>query len=153
MVTLSKEQLNIVWFKRDLRFTDHEPLYSAQQHHLPVLFIYCFEPSIIAYHDSDIRHWRFIHESLMEMNDKLKNIKAQLYIFHQEALFVFQQLANQYSIQNIFSHQEIGNKLTYERDICLQLKVLKRNNLSLKTKKARTCSGFFYGLDFGKLMK
>jgi deoxyribodipyrimidine photolyase len=54
------------------------------------------------------------------MNEKLKNIQAQLYIFHQEALSVFQELANQYDIQNVFSHQEIGNKLTYDRDIAVQ---------------------------------
>ncbi len=114
---MNKEAINIVWFKRDLRFTDHEPLFTAQKQELPTLFIYCFEPSVMNYDDSDIRHWRFIYESLQEMNEKLKNIQAQLYIFHQEAMHVFSELINHYEIKNIYSHQEIGNKITFDRDL------------------------------------
>lgn len=117
---MGKEAINIIWFKRDLRFTDHEPLFFAQQQPLPILFIYIFEPSVMAYHDSDTRHWRFVHESLEEMQGKLKNLGAQIYICHNETLAVFEILANYYSIHTVFSHQEIGNKLTYDRDIVMQ---------------------------------
>ena len=79
---MSKTAINIVWFKRDLRFTDHEPLFTAQQQNLPIVFIYFFEPSVMAYHDSDTRHWRFIYESLHEMNEKLKSLNGQIHIFH-----------------------------------------------------------------------
>jgi deoxyribodipyrimidine photo-lyase len=34
-----KQDIVIVWFKRDLRFTDHAPLYFAQKQTLPILFI------------------------------------------------------------------------------------------------------------------
>ena len=68
---MDKQLTNIVWFKRDLRFTDNEPLYFAQKTKIPLLLIYIFEPSIMSYDDSDVRHWRFIYESLKEMNDKL----------------------------------------------------------------------------------
>jgi len=78
---LEKQSINIVWFKRDLRFTDHEPLYTAQQEGLPILLLYCFEPSVMAYEDSDVRHWRFVYESLLEMQTKLKDLNARLYIF------------------------------------------------------------------------
>ena len=37
-----KPEINIVWFKRDLRFTDHAPLYFAQQDAAPVLLLYFF---------------------------------------------------------------------------------------------------------------
>lgn len=106
----------MVWYKRDLRFTDHEPLYFAQQSGLPLLLIYIFEPSVMAYHDSDVRHWRFVYESLREMNEKLKSINAQIFIFHNEAKIVFETLLNSLSINTVFSSQEIGNGLTYERD-------------------------------------
>jgi deoxyribodipyrimidine photolyase len=49
-----KQEIAIIWFKRDLRFTDHAPLYYAQQQALPVLLIYCFEPSVMQYADSEI---------------------------------------------------------------------------------------------------
>ena len=113
---MEKQKINIVWYKRDLRFTDHEPLYFAQQSGLPLLLIYIFEPSVLEYHDSDIRHWRFVYESLKEMNEKLKKHRAEIYLFHNEAHIVFEALIQHYTIENIFSSEEIGNGLTYERD-------------------------------------
>ena len=126
-----KQEINIVWFKRDLRFTDHEPLYLAQQQKPPLLLLYFFEPSLMSYDDSDTRHWRFAYESLQDMRQKLKNINAELYIFHNEVLPVFIQLANSYTIKTIFSHQEIGNKLSYDRDILMQ-QFCKQNFISWK---------------------
>lgn len=116
----AKPHINIVWFKKDLRFTDHEPLYYAQQNHLPVLLMYLFEPSLMASHDSDVRHWRFINESLAEMKEKLKRINANLYTFHNEAPLVFNELLKEFSVQTVFSHQETGNQLSYQRDIAMQ---------------------------------
>ena len=117
---MDKQSINIVWFKRDLRFTDHEPLYTAQQQALPILLLYFFEPSVIAYPDSDVRHWRFVYESLQEMQSKLKDKNAQLYIFHNEVEVVLQELQKMYDIKSIFSHVEVGNKVTYGRDIAIQ---------------------------------
>jgi deoxyribodipyrimidine photo-lyase len=117
---LTKQPINIVWYKRDLRFTDHEPLWQAQQNELPILLIYIFEPSVMAYEDSDTRHWRFIYESLQEMQSKLAIKNAQVFIFHNEAIKVFEVLEKNYAIGSIFSHQETGNKVTYDRDILIQ---------------------------------
>ena len=47
---MSKSPINIVWFKRDLRFTDHEPLFRALEEDIPVLLIYFFEPSLINFY-------------------------------------------------------------------------------------------------------
>jgi len=110
-----KPEINIVWFKRDLCFTDHEPLYFAQQSSLPLLLVYIFEPSVMAFHDSDARHWRFIHESLTEMNLKLKAFNAEISIFQHEASNVFESLIEHFDIKNIFSYDEICNHLTYKR--------------------------------------
>jgi deoxyribodipyrimidine photo-lyase len=113
---MPKSLINIVWFKRDLRFTDHEPLYRALDSDIPTLLVYFFEPSLIAFPDSDLRHWRFIHESLLEMQGRLEERNGKLYLFHSEVLPVFQALASKYDIKNIFSHEEIGNGLSYQRD-------------------------------------
>jgi deoxyribodipyrimidine photo-lyase len=113
---MAKNPINIVWFKRDLRFTDHEPLYRALDSDIPVLLVYFFEPSLIAFPDSDVRHWRFIHESLVEMQGRLDDRNGILHLFHSEVLPVFQALASVYDIKTIFSHEEIGNGLSFERD-------------------------------------
>ena len=123
-----KQTINIVWFKRDLRFTDHEPLFHAQQSSLPLLLLYVFEPSVINFHDSDERHWRFVYQSILDMNDKLANLNSCVHIFHHEADFVFSELMKNYTISTVFSHQEIGNELTYQRDKYLK-KVFKNNSI------------------------
>ena len=128
---MDKQSINIVWFKRDLRFTDHEPLFTAQQQSQPMLLLYFFEPSVMTNPDSDIRHWRFIYESLQEMQVNLKDKNAQLYIFQNEVEVVLQELQNKYDINNIFSHVEVGNKITYNRDIALQ-KFCSRNAIEWK---------------------
>jgi deoxyribodipyrimidine photo-lyase len=115
-----KQEIVIVWFKRDLRFTDHEPLYYAQKQNLPVLLLFCFEPSVMNYDDSDVRHWRFVHQSLEEMQYKLADLNSQVYVFHDEVKTVFKKLSEHYHIQKIFSHQETGNKVTYDRDLLIQ---------------------------------
>jgi deoxyribodipyrimidine photo-lyase len=113
---MPKSPINIVWFKRDLRFTDHEPLYRALDTGIPTLLIYFFEPSLIQFPDSDVRHWRFVHESLVEMQGRLEDRNGQLYLFHSEVLPVFQALASTYDIQTLYSHEEIGNGLSFQRD-------------------------------------
>ena len=117
---MSKKAINIIWFKRDLRFLDHEPLYWAQQEKLPILLLYFFEPSVMNYDDSDVRHWRFIYESIADMQVKLNGIGAKIYFFQNEVKTVFKELAKIYDIKTVFSHQEIGNKVTYDRDIEMQ---------------------------------
>jgi deoxyribodipyrimidine photo-lyase len=117
---LNKKAINIVWFKRDLRFTDHEPLYLAQKEEIPVLLVYFFEPSVMNYDDSDVRHWRFVFESIQEMQTKLNTISSTIYFFHSEVQTVFEELVKVYDVKSVFSHQEIGNKVTYDRDIAMQ---------------------------------
>ena len=125
---MSKKAINIVWFKRDLRFTDHEPLYLAQRENSPILLLYFFEPSVMNYDDSDVRHWRFVYESLQEMQRKLDSIAAKIYFFHSDVKTVFEALSKIYDIKTIFSHQEIGNKITFDRDIEMHT-FFKENNI------------------------
>jgi deoxyribodipyrimidine photo-lyase len=128
---LSKKAINIVWFKRDFRFTDHEPLFMAQRDNIPTLLLYFFEPSVIAFDDADVRHWRFIHESILEMNSKLKANSTELFFFHNEVQLVFEKIVEIYDVKAVFSHQEIGNQLTFSRDIAMQ-RFFSKHNIAWK---------------------
>ncbi|WP_395047969.1 deoxyribodipyrimidine photo-lyase/cryptochrome family protein [Flavobacterium sp.] len=128
---MNKKTINIVWFKRDLRFTDNEALFHAHQSGLPLLLIYCFEPSVMNYDDSDVRHWRFIYESIQELQGKLNSSNNNIYFFHNEAEFVFSAIIKNFEVKTIFSHQEIGNKITFDRDISIQA-LFQKNNIFWK---------------------
>lgn len=128
---MSKKAINIVWFKRDLRLTDHEPLFEAQQAGLPIVLLYFFEPSVMQYDDSDIRHWRFLYQSIQGLQTQLDAIGAKLYFFHNEVKPVFSEIIKEYDVKSIFSHQEIGNNVTFERDILMQ-HFFSENNIEWK---------------------
>ncbi len=114
-----KQSINIVWLKRDLRIADNEALYTALQQPLPVLCLYLYEPSVMAHHDSDVRHWRFVHQSLECLQAKLIALGGSITICHTEAVQAYTTLIHQYHIHTVYSHQEVGNKLTYDRDIAV----------------------------------
>lgn len=117
---MQRAKINILWFKRDLRIVDNEALFYGLKSELPLLCLYIFEPSLIQYDDSDERHWRFIYESLQDLQHQFKNANSKIYIFHREAINVFADLSSIFEIDTIFSHQETGNKLSYDRDLTLQ---------------------------------
>ena len=108
--------MNIIWFKRDLRLHDHQPLCEAIKANEPTLLLYIFEPSVQQYPDWNVRHWRFVWQSLQYINEQLQPYQTQVHIFHDEAIAVFEYLNQIEPIQTVFSHQEIGTKVTYDRD-------------------------------------
>lgn len=110
------EEIDVVWFKRDLRLSDHAPLKAGIESSRRVLLVYFFEPSLVAASQSDERHWQFVYQSLMEMNARLNPYQAQVHIIYQEVLAFFKQLVGVFNIIDVFSHQETGVRVTYERD-------------------------------------
>ncbi|WP_037351765.1 cryptochrome/deoxyribodipyrimidine photo-lyase family protein [Sediminibacterium salmoneum] len=108
--------INLVWLKRDLRTQDHAPLQAAEQGGLPYLIVFLFEPSIIGFPDTSLRHLQFQYHSVLAMDDTMKKVQQRVTVFHAEAIKAFEEISNQYHIQNIFSYQESGTKITYDRD-------------------------------------
>lgn len=147
------QSINLVWFKRDLRLTDHQPLKLAIETGEPIALIYIFEPSVIAAPQYDLRHWRFVWESLMDLNFFLKKHKTQIYIFHEEVLDVFEKIQTQFSIQKIFSHEETGIKITYDRDKAVQVFCKKNNIRWIESQTNAVVRGLKNRLDWNRLWK
>ena len=112
--------INVVWFKRDLRLEDHAPLKAAIEAGLPVLLIYVFEPSLQQSPDWNIRHWQFVYQSIEDLNFELVDYQSQLHFFHAEAPNAFEHILKTHKIHTVFSHQETGIQITYDRDKHLQ---------------------------------
>lgn len=112
---MERPEINIVWFKRDFRLTDHAPLRAAVNDGRPALLCAFLEPSLIQQPQSADRHWRFVCESVADLRLLLPKGQS-FYLFHEEVLPVFQQLAEYYTICHLYSHQETGLKVTYDRD-------------------------------------
>lgn len=110
------QSINIVWLKRDLRLTDHQPLQHALEQDLPVILLYVFEPLLLNDPHYSERHWRFVSHSLVDMNQQLAPYGGKVSILRGEILSCFKAIQSLYSIANIYSHQEIGLSCTYQRD-------------------------------------
>lgn len=110
------KRINIVWYKRDLRLHDHMPLQAAVTAGLPVLLLHLFEPALLQAADSDARHRRFVFESVTELQQLLQPGNVQLCSLHADALPVFEQLCEAFEVYTIFSYEETGNAISFERD-------------------------------------
>lgn len=113
---MSNQVINIVWLKRDIRSQDHEPLFRAEQAGIPYKIIYIFEPTLLKYPDTDLRHLQFIYHSILELNKILARFNKCVDLFYGEAIDVYENLNLNFKIQEIFSYQESGTRITWERD-------------------------------------
>jgi deoxyribodipyrimidine photo-lyase len=111
---LTKTPINILWYKRDLRVYDHEPLQKAIETGLPTMVFYAFEPSVLAYPDWDLRHGRFVFQSILDL--QRRHPQLELRVFFGEILPIFEEILADFDVKNLFSHEEIGTKITFDRD-------------------------------------
>ena len=86
---MSKETVNIVWLKRDLRLQDHLALHRAEVEGLPYIIIYLFEPKIINYPDTSLRHLQFVYHSIKSLNLQLNKYNRFVDVFYGEAIESF----------------------------------------------------------------
>jgi deoxyribodipyrimidine photo-lyase len=105
----------VVWFKRDLRIEDHEPLAAASKAG-PIIAVYLIEPDYWRLPDVSRRHWHFIHDSLVDLSTDLNACGASLIIRIGEAVELFEVLRQQLGSFSLWSHEETGNDWTYQRD-------------------------------------
>lgn len=106
---------NVVWFKRDLRVTDHAPLMQGCARG-PVLPLYVYEPSLIAQPDVSAQHVAFINECLQTLANDLTAIELKLVTQVGEMTDVLAAIKQRVGPFNLWSHEETGSGATYERD-------------------------------------
>lgn len=113
---INREEINVVWFKRDLRLQDNEAIYNALQSDKRTLFMYVFENILLEDAHYDERHWNFIKESIKDLNEDLKKYNTAILAVQTDVVAAFNQLLNRYKIHTVYSHQETGLLITYNRD-------------------------------------
>jgi len=118
---VSKQNINIVWLKRDLRIRDHLPFSNAETSDIPYIAIYIMEPSIINYKDTSLRHLQFVYHSILEMNLEASKFNQKIHLCYGEALAVLKKLNEDFFIVNVYSYQESGIQLTWDRDKAVKL--------------------------------
>jgi deoxyribodipyrimidine photo-lyase len=108
----------LVWLKRDLRLRDHKPLFDAVQMGIPIVVAYIVEPENLNDPHMGVRHWRFIYQSVQDLNQQLTKMgqgHLQVLLLEGKVIDIFNALYIA-GMRHLLSHQEIGLKHTFTRD-------------------------------------
>lgn len=120
--------VNICWFRRDLRGTDHAALYHALQQNEPVLPLFIFDTNILNLLDNtaDARV-TFIHSALKQMQEQLGLLGTSLMVMHDTPISAFKQLVSQFTINKVFTNHDY-EPYALERDRAIQ-KLLQQHSI------------------------
>ena len=111
-----RETINIVWLKRDLRLHDNEAITNAIKSDKKFLILYAFENILLNDEHYNKRHWDFIKQSIVDINKELENYNTKVLSVQSDIIGLLNQIQNFYKIDTVFSHQETGILITYNRD-------------------------------------
>jgi len=107
--------VQLVWFKRDLRHTDHRPLAEAAARG-PVIPLYVAEPEYWAQPDTSCRQYLAVASALAELSGRLEQLGAPLIIRIGSVVECLSRIHRAVRLSCILAHQETGNAWTFARD-------------------------------------
>ena len=119
-MSAQKEQITILWFKRDLRIEDHPALCHAAQLGYPILPLYVAEPALWMQSDYSGRQWEFTRECLFDLRSKLGGIGMPLVMRKGAVRNVLSELAASFDVKHLVAHEETGTTSTFRRDLRVQ---------------------------------
>ncbi|MFK7780848.1 deoxyribodipyrimidine photo-lyase/cryptochrome family protein [Psychroserpens sp.] len=109
-------KINLVWLKRDLRLEDNEAIFNSIASGKQTLLLYVFETILLEDNHYSERHWNFIKESIRDLNERLKPLNSKILSVEADMISVVNKLIEFYTVRDIYSHQETGILVTYNRD-------------------------------------
>jgi deoxyribodipyrimidine photo-lyase len=113
---MKRPEVNIFWFRRDLRLNDNHGLLKALQAGLPVLPIFIFDNNILDKLEKPYQsRVQFIHKALQSIDSTLRKHGSGLTILHDTPVQAFKQLIGSHHIKNVFTNRDY-EKYGQERD-------------------------------------
>ncbi|WP_289045283.1 FAD-binding domain-containing protein [uncultured Olleya sp.] len=122
-----KQNLSIVWLKRDLRLQDNEAITNALNSGQHTLLLYVFEDFLLQDKHYSQRHWDFVKQSLQDLNTQLQPYNSKILVVNSSIISLLKHIQNHYTVTQIFSHKETGILSTFNRDIAFTEFLAKHN--------------------------
>jgi deoxyribodipyrimidine photo-lyase len=113
-----KPPLHLVWFKRDLRAEDHEPLAKALQCG-PTVGLFLIEEEWLGSDEFAPAHLQFALECLKDLRATLAGKGVPLLIRTGSMVQVLDDLRREHPIHTLYSHQETGLDWSFKRDLAV----------------------------------
>ncbi|HVM88220.1 MAG TPA: deoxyribodipyrimidine photo-lyase [Puia sp.] len=125
-------QVNIFWFRRDLRLDDNAGLYQALKSSHPVLPVFIFDKNILdKLEDKKDKRVQFIHNALLQIQQQLKTLQSSFEVYYGTPENVFQNLLKKYRIEKVFTNHDY-EPYAIERDNTVRL-LLKNSGIEFIT--------------------
>jgi len=101
------QKVNIFWFRRDLRLLDNAGLYHALKGDSPVVPVFIFDKIILdQLEEKKDKRVEFIHDALIEMQEKLERIQSSLEVYFGTPEEAFEKLISDYDVQTVFTNHD-----------------------------------------------
>ncbi|MEQ8880310.1 MAG: deoxyribodipyrimidine photo-lyase, partial [Cyclobacteriaceae bacterium] len=101
------DEINVFWFRRDLRSHDNRGLYQALTSGLPVLPIFIFDKDILdELEDSTDARVTFIHRQIMRLHQTFRKIGSGLLVYHRKPFDAFKDLLEKYDVKGVFTNED-----------------------------------------------
>lgn len=120
------KQVNIFWFRRDLRLDDNAGFQAALKDELPVLPIFIFDTEILDKLPEDDARVTFIYDTLQEMRSQLQDeYGSSIAMYHGTPQKVFKSLIKDHEIKKVFTNRDYE---PYAKDRDAEIKDLLAKN-------------------------
>lgn len=105
------QHTNLIWFRNDLRTTDHVVLSEATKAQKPVIAVYCFNPKhyktdVFGFKKTEKYRAKFLIETVTNLKEKLNALNISLLVYKQAPELVIPQLCKTYNVNAIYFQKE-----------------------------------------------
>ncbi len=102
-----KQEINVFWFRRDLRLSDNAGLYHALKSGRKVLPVFCFDKNILDKLDDPFDgRVNFIWKVLDELKAELRTLGTDLWVHYGTPESMFQNLIATFEIERVFANHD-----------------------------------------------
>jgi deoxyribodipyrimidine photo-lyase len=127
-----KHNINIFWFRRDLRIADNAALYYALKADKAVLPVFIFDKNILdKLNEENDARVTFIHQEVEKLKTEFVNNQSDLCVEYGQPLPIWQQLIQKYHITAVYTNHDY-EPYAQHRDEEL-LKLFAQNNIAFNT--------------------
>ncbi len=101
------QEVNIFWFRRDLRLHDNAGLYHALKTNFPVVPIFIFDKIILdKLEEKKDRRVEFIRDTIVSIQEKLLKIGSSLEVFYGTPEQIFGKIINDYKVREVYTNHD-----------------------------------------------
>ena len=130
---MTKPQVTIFWFRRDLRLNDNVSLYHALQEQFPVQPIFIFDTEILDELPRKDARVAFIHQEINHLQNELKEMGTTMDVRVGRPMDIWRELLKEYDVKTLWANRDY-EPYARQRDKEVY-DLLKENGIEFKAKK------------------